>query len=186
MQLALLVFPDLTLLDLVGVYDPLQRLRSLGILPNLEIHCCAFHQAPTDSFGFPLAVDRQPKSLAGYDLIFVPGGKGTRTLRYDQSFIQWLSTAAAVPIKSSVCTGSLLLGAAGLLGSHRATTHYAAYEALREWTDRVVEGQKLVDDGPLITAGAVAASLDLGLHLCERLAGKEARLSVARSMNYHQ
>ena len=184
MKFALVVFPDLTLLDLVGVYDPLYRLGQLGLISDLEIHCCAYHPSPRDNHGFPLRVDRLQESLSGYDLLFVPGGLGTRSLRYEASFIDWLATAAEIPLKTSVCTGSLLLGAAGLLGDHHATTHYAEYAALREWTDKVVEGTELVDDGPLITAGAVAASLELGLHLCERLVGTKARQQVADSMNY--
>jgi len=183
MRVAFVYFPNFTLLDVVGVYDPLYRLKMLGILPGLTIDAHSFHSAPTDQHGWPAPRLHLREPIHNYDLLFVPGGMGTRPLRYDQAFLAWLRTAAETPLITSVCTGSLLLGAAGLLDGHRATTHFNEYASLREFIPAVVE-EELVDDGRVITAGAVAASLDLGLHLCERLAGAAARERVRASMNY--
>lgn len=189
MKIAFVYFPDFTLLDVVGVYDPLQRLRKLGYLPELEIAHRAFHTHCSDASGWQPPGDLFPKEtaitsgLGDYDLVFVPGGLGTRVLLEDQAFLAWLATAAACPLLVSVCTGSLLLGAAGLLKGQRATTHFGEYERLRPFV-RQLEEVQLLDDGRVITAGAVAASLPLGLYLCERLAGRAAREAVAKQMNW--
>jgi cyclohexyl-isocyanide hydratase len=82
-----------------------------------------------------------------------------------------------------VCTGSLLLGAAGFLRGKRATTHPAAFEALRPHCARVVD-DRVVDEGDVVTARGVASSIDLGLRLCERLAGAEVRERIALQMDY--
>lgn len=189
MKAAFVYFPAFTLLDVVGVYDPLLRLQKLGYLPDLEIDHRAFHPHCGEVSGwlppsalFP-ADEGETASLSGYDLVFVPGGLGTRPLLGHTTFLAWLATAAACPLLVSVCTGSLLLGAAGLLRGHRATTHFGEYERLRPFVRQLEEAQ-LLDDGKVITAGAVAASLPLGLYLCERLAGKAAREAVAKQMNW--
>lgn len=184
MRAALLLFDDVTLLDFVGCYDPLLRLRTLGYLPDLEADICALMPTIRDGHGLRLTADRVAPDLAGYDLLFVPGGLGTRALRHDPAMLDWLTTAAPVPLKTSVCTGALLLGAAGFLAAHRATTHPSAYDLLRPHAAEVVENVTVVDDGPVITAGAVAASLPLGLHLCRRLAGAEAAAAVRAAMAY--
>lgn len=187
MKIAFVYFPDFTLLDVVGVYDPLWRLRDLGIIPSLSIDSHAYHSsAVEDAHGFTPPSLLLCEPLNEYDLIFVPGGMGTRPLQYDSAFLSWLAQARDVPLIASVCTGSLLLGAAGLLEGHRATTHFNEYESLQEFIPEasVIRDRDLVDDGRIVTAGAVAASLTLGLHLCERLAGPAARESVRQRMNY--
>lgn len=97
-------------------------------------------------------------SLAGYDAIIVPGGFGTRELQFDTEFIQWIKTAASVPYKISICTGSLLLGAAGFLIDKKATTNYQEYEVLKPYCKEVIK-ERIVEDGDVITAGAVSASI---------------------------
>lgn len=116
-------------------------------------------------------------------MLFVPGGFGTRQLQRDAGFIDWLKGAAPVPLKVSVCTGALLLGGAGFLKGRRATTHPDVYEDLRPYCGEVVR-KRIVDEGDLVTAGGVSASLDLGLHMVERLAGTDARARVATQMDY--
>lgn len=183
MKIAFVYFPNFTLLDVVGVYDPLCRLKNLGIIPDLEIVNVAFHAECQDQHCWSPPNLLLRKSLSSYDLLFVPGGMGTRPLRYDQDFLNWLRTGKNVPLITSVCTGSLLLGAAGMLDGHAATTHFNELANLKEFC-LDVKVAELVVSGNVITAGAVAASLELGLYLCERLAGKEAREQVRRSMNY--
>jgi cyclohexyl-isocyanide hydratase len=124
-----------------------------------------------------------PTSLAGYDVLIVPGGVGTRTLIHDQHFIEWIRTAQAVPSKVSICTGSLILGAAGFLKDKAATTHFSEYDTLQPFC-RAVSKDRIVEEGDVVTAGAVAASIDLGLYLCEKWAGPEAARDIQRCMNY--
>jgi len=183
MKAAYILFNNITLLDFIGVYDPLSRLQSQGHLPDFSWDVCALTPTVIDGFGLETKVDLVAPDLSGYDLIIVPGGYGTRTLQHDPDFLAWLSTAAPVPLKTSVCTGALLLGAAGFLKGHRATTHFNEYEALAPYCATIVKNE-LVDDGAVITAGAVASSLDLGLYLCNKFVGPERTETVRESMAY--
>lgn len=183
MKAAFILFDGITLLDFIGVYDPLSRLRSQGHLPEFSWDTCAVNPSVSDSFGLALRVDKVKPDLSGYDLIVVPGGYGTRTLQTDADFISWLKTATGVPLKTSVCTGALLLGAVGFLEGHRATTHFGEYDNLAPYCAEVIR-EELVDDGAVITAGAVASSLTLGLYLCEKFVGPEKTKVIRRSMAY--
>ena len=186
MRIAFVLFDDLTALDFVGVYDPLTRLKTMGFLPDLAWDLCAPTATVEDEAGLRLLATRVGGSLEGYDLVVVPGGPGTRTLRYDPSFLAWLRTASSCPLKASVCTGSLLMGAAGFLDGRTATTHPAAFDLLREWPVQTVVDERIVDEGAVITARGVTSSIDLGLYLCEKLAGAEAGERIRRQIDYRR
>ena len=182
MNAALLVYDDLTLLDLVGFYDPLSRLGAMDYVSDLCIDFCTYYDDPRDHYGFPLKVDQRRPDLSGYDLVFVPGGFGTRQLMLDSAYIKWIQTAAPVGLKVSVCTGALLLGAAGFLQNRRATTHFDEYATLAQYGAKVIDSEIVVEDADCITGGAVASSIALGLYLCKKLAGSEAELQIKRRM----
>ena len=154
MRIAFIVFDGITLLDLIGVYDPVSRLRSIQFLPDLQWDICAMKPEVKDHFNFVIKADKVLNDLSRYDAMIVPGGSGTRILQTDKAFLQWIATAETVPLKCSVCTGSLLLGAAGFLNNKRVTTHFGEYDTLAQYGCTVVK-DKLVDDGNIITAGAV-------------------------------
>lgn len=183
MKVAFVVFDRMTSLDFIGFYDPVTRLKSLKIVDDFEWHICSTVQQVTDDRGLRIYADTVGGSLDSYDMIFVPGGFGTRGLQYDSAFIDWLKTGGSARLKVSVCTGALLLGAAGFLEGHRATTHPSAYQELEPYCGEVVR-QRVVDDGGVITAGGVSSSLDLGLYLVEKLASAEARKRIAAQMDY--
>jgi transcriptional regulator GlxA family with amidase domain len=183
MQAALIVFDGMTALDFFGFYDPVTRLKSMGILPGFEWRLCARAAEVRDDRGARILADAVGEDLGGFDLIFVPGGFGTRALQRDRAFVDWIATAAPAKLKVSVCTGALLLGAAGFLRGRRATTHPSAYAELAPYCAAVLD-ERVVDEGDVITARGVSSSIDLGLHVVERLAGAEARLQVARQMDY--
>lgn len=183
MKAAFVIFDKMTALDMVGVYDPLTRLKSMNLMPEFDWEICATSPAVCDDRGLCFSATSVAESLAGFDLLVVPGGFGTRPLQYDKKFIRWLKTAAPVPLKASACTGSLLLGAAGFLAGKRATTHPAAIEELRSYCDNIL-ARRVVDEGDLVTAAGVTAAIDLGLHLVERLAGRAARARIAQQMDY--
>jgi cyclohexyl-isocyanide hydratase len=183
MNAAFIIFDKMTALDMVGVYDPLTRLKSMNLMPDFHWRICALTDTVCDDRGLRFSATSVGESLSGYDLIVVPGGFGTRPLRYDKKFIRWLKSAAPVRLKASVCTGSLLLGAAGFLEGKSATTHPAAVEELRPYCNSILE-QRVVDEGDVVTAGGVTAAIDLGLYLVERLAGKSVRARIARQMDY--
>jgi transcriptional regulator GlxA family with amidase domain len=186
MKAAFVIFDRMTHLDFIGFYDPVTRLSSMKILPGFEWRILSNQQRVADdrrTEGLPMIPDAVMEPLDGYDLLFVPGGMGTRTLQRDGEFIDWIKTAAAVKLKVSVCTGALLLGAAGFLRGRRATTHPGAYKELEPYCATVLS-DRIVDEGDVITGSGVATSLDLGLHVVQRLAGPDARSKVAAQMCY--
>jgi cyclohexyl-isocyanide hydratase len=183
MKAALIVFDGMTMLDFIGFYDAITRLPRMGFLPDMTWNVCARAEQVSDERGLRLLADRVGGSLEGYDLLYVPGGMGTRKLQHDRAFVAWLQTASAARLKVSVCTGSLLLGAAGYLEGLTATTHPAALKELEPYCAKVVRS-RIVDHGPVVTGGGVSTSIDLGLHMAERLAGREAREKIARQMDY--
>lgn len=183
MRIAFVLFEELTTLDFVGVYDPVTRLRTMGFMPQLDWELCAPAAEVRDDKGLRLAATRPGAPLEGYDAVIVPGGFGTRALKDDPAFVAWMRTAADVPLKVSVCTGALLLGAAGFLHGRRATTHPAAFALLRPYCAEVVDA-RVVDEGDVVTARGVTSAIDLGLHLCTRLAGAEAVQRIRAQMDY--
>jgi transcriptional regulator GlxA family with amidase domain len=183
MKAAFVLFDGMTSLDFVGFYDPVSRLKSMKIMESFEWRTCAVAPSVVDDRGLRLGADSVSEPLGSFDLLFVPGGFGTRRLQHDGRFVEWLKTAQASPLKISVCTGALLLGAAGFLRGRRATTHPNAYKELAPYCAEVVEA-RVVDEGDLITARGVSSALDLGLHLVQRLAGAAARERIAAQMDY--
>lgn len=184
MKIAYILFNGITTLDFIGIYDPISRMKLYHFLPELEWDICANHESIKDNFGLEIKVNKVSPNLANYDMIIIPGGFGTRDLQSDAQFITWLKTAQNVPYKVSICTGSLLLGAAGFLKGKKATTHFHDYDALKEYCGEVLTN-RIVDDKNVITAGAVASSLDLGLYICQKLVGIEKTEAIRKSMDYH-
>jgi len=183
MKSAFIIFDDMTSLDFIGFYDPVTRLKSMKIVQDFEWHVCATTRYVVDDRGLRIEAEVINEHLDSYDMLFVPGGFGTRKLQHDGSFIDWLKGAESVPLKVSVCTGALLLGAAGFLRGRRATTHPTAYEELEPYCAEVVR-ERVVDEGDIITARGVSSAIDMGLHLVERLAGADARDRIAAQMDY--
>ncbi len=180
---AFVVFDRMTSLDFIGFYDPVTRLKSMKILDDFEWRICATAENVVDDRGLRIGADTIAEPLGSYDMLFVPGGFGTRNLQHDKNFMDWLKTAGAVRLKVSVCTGALLLGAAGFLRGKRATTHPSALMELEPYCLAAVH-ERVVDEGDIITAGGVSSAIDAGLHVVERLAGPEARVRIAAQMDY--
>jgi cyclohexyl-isocyanide hydratase len=185
MKAALIVFEGMTYLDFVGFYDPLTRLKSMNVMPDFEWRILSNRPQVADDRGpgMKMIPDGVMEPLGGYDLVYVPGGMGTRPLQRDGEFVQWLKTAAPAGLKVSVCTGALLLGAAGFLQGRRATTHPGALKDLEPYCGKVMT-ERIVDEGSVITGGGVSSSIDLGLHVVQKLAGAEARSRIAAQMCY--
>lgn len=183
MKAAFVVFDRMTALDFIGFYDPVTRLKSMKIMEDFEWRICSTIKHVVDDRGLRIEADAIAEPLDSYDMLFVPGGFGTRSLQHDRRFVNWLKTAGSAQLKVSVCTGALLLGAAGFLRDRRATTHPSAYQELEPYCGAVVH-DRVVDEGDIITAGGVSSAIDLGLYLVERLAGAEARTRIAAQMVY--
>lgn len=185
MRISFVVFNGMTTLDFLGVFDPLTRLRTMGFRQDVEWKICGLSPTVRDGAGLVLQVEETNRPLASYDLIVVPGGFSARELETDPQFLAWLQTAASVPWKASVCTGSLLLGAAGMLAGRRATTHPSAYERLAAYC-REVSHERVVEDAQVITARGVTSSIDLGLYLVAKFGDPRIRDLIRRQMDYRQ
>ncbi len=183
MKLAFVVYDGLTLLDFAGVFDPLTRLGSMGFVPDLEYDICAREERVRSSEGAVLLPDTLRPDLSVYDYVLIPGGDGIRELLQDREFLSWLAVPPGRTVLAAVCGGALLLGATGRLRDRRATTHPALLGPLRHFA-REVSTDRIVEDGDTITAGGVTAAIDLGLYLCERIAGPEVREKIRVRMDY--
>jgi cyclohexyl-isocyanide hydratase len=184
LNIAFVIYDGFTTLDFIGAYDALTRLKTMHVLPDVRWDVCAPETPVTDQTGLRIEADTIEGSLAPYDLVFVAGGNGSRKLMDDVAFISWIRTAREDALKASVCTGALLLGAAGFLQGRRATTHPNAFAHLAPFCREVVEDERVVDEGDVVTARGVTASIDLGLHLCERIAGIAAAERIRTQMDY--
>lgn len=183
-HIAFLAFPGLTLLDLVGAYDPLRRVAPMGIDRDVTVRVIGTKASIEDETGLTIVPDGVYEDLKRFDLLVVPGGAGTRRLQHDERLLEYLRGWGSGRALASVCTGALLLGSAGLLKRKRATTHHLALDELAPHCREVVRGERIVEDGVVVTAGGVASALDLGLYLVERYWGAAARERIGAVMEY--
>lgn len=183
MKIAFVVYDNLTLLDFAGMYDPLTRLKSMGFMPDMKYDICARTDRVRSAEGAVLVPDKVINDLACYDLVLIPGGDGVKDLMKDRVFLAWISVASERTTVAAVCGGSLLLGAAGMLRTKRATTHPALKTALAHVASEVSD-DRIVDQGTIITAGGVTAAIDLGLYLCGKIAGADAQEKIRAQMDY--
>jgi transcriptional regulator GlxA family with amidase domain len=185
MKVAFIIYNNLTALDFIGVYDAITRLNTMGFMPDLTWEICAYTEIVKDSIGLQFGPTQIKQSLHNFDWVIVPGGVTAlvKQLTQDPEFMAWLKTATSCSLKASVCTGSLLLGAAGFLQGKKATTHPNAFEDLTEFCDAVVDA-RVVDQEDVITARGVSSSIDLGLYLCEKVAGYDVKEKIRQQMDY--
>ena len=183
-RVALLAFPGMTAFDLIAVYDALRRIAPMQIDREVTCRVIGTKQSIVDETGLTFIPDGVFEDLKQFDLLYVPGGVGTRSLMHDGRFVDYLKGWPSNKPLASACTGSLLLGAAGHLKNKRATTHHLAHDLLAPWCKEVVTDQRIVAEGNVVTAAGVTASLDLGLYLVDWLWGEDARDRIADVMEY--
>ncbi|MGM1048024.1 MAG: DJ-1/PfpI family protein [Bacillota bacterium] len=183
MKIGFILFNDITFLDFIGFYDVIYRLNLFEQTKGTTWDICGLTEEVTDELGLTIKVNKIKPDLSQYDMVFIPGGIGTRKLRYDSEFIDWLRSAEPCKYKVSVCTGSLLWGAAGFLKHKAATTHPRAYDLLEPYCKEVIQS-RIVKDGNIITAGGVATSIDLGLYLIKLFVGEDGVVQVKKQLDY--
>jgi putative intracellular protease/amidase len=166
-EIAFLFYDAMTALDAVGPYEVLAR------LPETEVRFVASTPGPkTTDAGLVLNVDAALENVPAPDVIVVPGGPGTRQALEDEAALDWIRRAhESTTWTTSVCTGSLLLGAAGVLEGKRATSHWSVLDRLRDFGAEPVT-ERVVVEGKVITAAGVSAGIDMGLTLAASLAGE--------------
>lgn len=180
MQIAILLYDRFTALDAVGPYEILSR------LPNAQVTFVAERAGlvRTDTRQLSLGVDATLGEVERPELVVVPGGPGQAALMEDGPVHEWLRAAHEHSTwTTSVCTGSLILAAAGLLDGKRATSNWQALDQLRELGAEVVE-QRVVFDGKLATSAGVTAGLDMALALAARIAGDPVAQAIQLGIEY--
>lgn len=179
LRFGLLLFPNLTQLDLTGPYEVLPR------APDAEVLLVAKSREPVRAqWGMRITPDIDFESCPPLDVLLVPGGFGVDDAMIDEATIAFVRSAAReARYIVSVCTGALVLGAAGLLEKRRATTHWAFRHLLPEFGATVTEG-RVVRDGNLFTGGGVTAGIDVALTLIAEIYGAEIAQSIQLGLEY--
>jgi transcriptional regulator GlxA family with amidase domain len=180
MKTSILIFDGITALDAVGPYEVLRSVPGWEV----EFVAAATGEKRTDSGALGLSADRALEEVTATDIVLVPGGKGNRALLEDDEVLGWLRAIdRETRWTTSVCTGSLVLGAAGLLEGRRATGHWLYLEPLRAYGADPVGG-RFVEDGKVLTAAGVSAGIDMALHLVGQEAGVEVAQAVQLALEY--
>jgi cyclohexyl-isocyanide hydratase len=180
---AFVAFAGMTLLDLIGVHDPIARIARMGFDPTARFTFASATEDAWTEHGARFDAGYVRPDLEDVDVLVVPGGVPARALATDREVVAWLKTYPRERLKASVCTGALLLGAAGFLEGRRATTHRSAIGELAQWGARP-EDARVVHDRDLVTGGGVTAGIDVGLELVRLFHGAEARNAVAAQMEW--
>ncbi|MDR5818122.1 DJ-1/PfpI family protein [Caballeronia sp. LZ033] len=179
LNIGLLLFPRVQQLDMTGPYDVFAQLA------DARVHLVATTREPvTSSAGMILTPDTTFDDCPSLDVICIPGGAGVGDLMEDDATLAFVqSQAANARYVTSVCTGSLVLGAAGLLRGKRATTHWA-YHALLAELGAVPVQARVVRDGNLFTGGGVTAGIDFALTLVAELVGESEAQAIQLQLEY--
>lgn len=177
--IGMLIFPRLTQLDMTGPYEVLAR------LPNTKVLLVAHTMAPvkTDR-GMEIVPTTTLADCPQLDLVMVPGGPGQQELMEDTAVLAFLQAQArGAKYVTSVCTGSLVLGAAGLLRGKRATCHWAAIDHLKP-LGAIPVSERVVTDGNIITGAGVASGIDFALAVAAVLEGEEVAKQIQLQIEY--
>ena len=180
MQIAILIFDGLTALDAIGPYEVLSR------VPGAEVRFVGKQRGPkrTDTGGLGLEADLAISELPRPEVVLIPGGVGSRPLMEDPEVLDWVRAVHGNSTwTTSVCTGALVLGAAGILDGKRATTHWAFLDRLAQFGAKPI-AERVVEDGKVVTAAGVSAGIDMALTLAGRLAGDQVAQAIQLGIEY--
>lgn len=188
LRVAILLFDEVEVLDFAGPFEVFAVARAASGEAAFEVVTVALRSGPVVARNaLTILPTCAADQLGPVDIFVVPGGFGTRRELHNQAMLDFIrATSAAAGLTLSVCTGALLLGAAGLLAGRGATTHWAAMDELRALDSGATlhPEARLVDNGALVTAAGVSAGIDAALHVVARLRGEAAARQTARYMQY--
>lgn len=179
LNIGFLLFPRVQQLDLTGPYEV------FASLPDTRVHMIAAGpEAVVSATGLVLTPTATYSDCPALDVICIPGGIGVNSLMQDEHSLDFVRRkAAAARYVTSVCTGALVLGAAGLLFGKHATTHWRSLDLLPAYGAIPVHA-RVVTDGNLLTGGGVTAGIDFGLTLAAELCGRAAAEAVQLNLEY--
>ena len=180
-QIAIFLYPGVTALDAVGPWEVLSR------MPNTEVRFVGKEVGPVTTEGdtLLLAVTHSLEETPSPDLVLVPGGSTTPTEMVDDDVLDWLRKVHETTTwTASVCTGALILGAAGILKGFPATTHWYKMGVLKIMGAKPRPDERIVRSGKVVTAAGVSAGIDLALLLAEEIAGRERAEAIQLVIEY--
>jgi putative intracellular protease/amidase len=180
MKISILLYDRFTALDAIGPYEVLNR------LPEASLTFVALQAGPvrSDNGSLTLLAESAIDELEPPDIVLVPGGPGEVAARAGGPVLDWLRSVHETSTwTTSVCTGSLILAAAGLLQGRRATSHWLALEQLGR-LGAVPVAERVVFDGKLVTAAGVSAGIDMALMLAARIAGDQVAQAIQLGIEY--
>jgi putative intracellular protease/amidase len=179
MDIVIPIYDDFTALDAIGPYEVLSRIGGTVRFIGREAG-----PVRTDNGMLTVLAEASFADAPAPDVIVVPGGIGTRALTTDPVWLDWLRAVHATSQwTTSVCTGSLLLGAAGVLEGLRATSHWLELETLRQWGAEPT-AERVVEQGKVITAAGVSSGIDMALTLAARIVGDDAAKAIQLVLEY--
>lgn len=180
MRIVILLYPDMTALDAIGPYEVLAR------LPDATLTFAAEAPGPivSDTGCLTLLAECGISEIAAADLLLIPGGPGDAAVRENTRLLDEIRRLhQGTRFTTSVCTGSLILGAAGLLSGLRATTHWTQIETLRSYGAEP-SALRVVEQGKIITAAGVSAGIDMALVIAQKLVGDEFAQALQLGIEY--
>ncbi len=188
MKITLVCFDGMEELDLVGPWEVLRMWQLSYPEDDVDVFTVSLGEETVNcAKGMRIVTDRPSADMGEVDVLLFPGGRGTRALVNDQPTLDLVTARAeAGTLMTSVCTGSLVYAAAGLLAGRPATTHWSAIELLKSLDEsiEVRAEDRFVDSGEVITASGVSAGIDMALHLVARLHSTERAREVRRDIQY--
>ncbi|MEA2487264.1 MAG: hypothetical protein QOF16_918 [Actinomycetota bacterium] len=186
--IAIALFDGAEELDWAGPWEVLSAWAHYWPDDGVEVFTVAQESGPIEcAKGLKVLPDHTWESAPDFDVLVYPGGRGTRPHLKDDAVLNWVrSHAERGALMTSVCTGALVYGAAGLLRDRPATTHWGALDELRatDPTIDVRDGDRYIDTGDIVTAAGVSAGIDMALHLIVRLHSEERAREVKRAIQY--
>jgi transcriptional regulator GlxA family with amidase domain len=179
MKIAILLFDSFTALDIVGPYEVLSK------LPGAQIYLVGQEKrAYADKYGLKILADHSLEEIADADVLLIPGGPGIDSLLSNNEILNWIrKTDATTKWTTSVCSGSLLLAAAGLLENKQCTTHWKRKSQLNQF-NVVIKNERYVHDGKIITSAGVSAGIDMALYLVSKIKGEDAARMIQLGIEY--
>ncbi|MDF1757232.1 MAG: DJ-1/PfpI family protein [Legionellaceae bacterium] len=180
MNITFLFYQGMTALDAIGPYEVLSR------IPNASIQIASIQKGPINAgSGLILTAEYNLSEISATDVLLIPGSKDATSLDFCPDVLSWIKEINTTTIwTTSVCTGSLILGAAGLLKGLAATSHWAVKDRLQAF-NAIFKDERVVIDGKIITAAGVSAGIDMALMLAEKLAGERIAKGIQLAIEYN-
>lgn len=180
MKIIIFLYKNMTVLDAIGPYEVLSR------MPGTQVRFVAEETGPVlaDTKALSLVAEASIDDIKEADILLIPGGPGDKAVRENAKVLDWVKAIhETTQLTLSVCSGSLILGAAGILDGEQATSHWAVLDDLKAYGATPQQG-RYVESGKITTAAGVSAGIDMALHILAKIAGEDLAKGVQLGLEY--